>query len=156
MVGQKAAAAPKDGASSSAGSIPMTNEPEKLTPITDFPVRSEQLELAGDVTYTLPDQKLLPAYPVPKEHTAANDEIVEALNHTFDQFKVEAQVTGFSRGPTVTRYEVELTPGTKVEKVTSLEKNISWPWHPTRCASSARSPASQRSASRSPTGTRKS
>ncbi len=125
MVGQKAAAAPKDGASSSAGSIPMTNEPEKPAPITDFPVRSEQLELAGDVTYTLPDQKLLPAGPVPKEHTAANDEIVEALNHTFDQFKVEAQVTGFSRGPTVTRYEVELTPGTKVEKVTSLEKNIS-------------------------------
>ncbi|WP_022872396.1 FtsK/SpoIIIE family DNA translocase [Nesterenkonia alba] len=102
-----------------------TNQPEAPTPASDFPVRSEQLELAGDVTYTLPDQSLLPSGPVPKEHTAANDEIVEALNGTFAQFKVDATVTGFSRGPTVTRYEVELTPGTKVEKVTSLEKNIS-------------------------------
>ncbi|WP_147105179.1 FtsK/SpoIIIE family DNA translocase [Nesterenkonia populi] len=125
MVGQKKPAGTQSEASSSAASIPMTSEPEKPAPVTDFPVRSEQLELAGDVTYTLPDQKLLPAGPAPKEHTAANDEIVEALNRTFAQFKVEAQVTGFSRGPTVTRYEVELTPGTKVEKVTSLEKNIS-------------------------------
>ncbi|MGQ7787902.1 DNA translocase FtsK 4TM domain-containing protein [Nesterenkonia sp. K-15-9-6] len=98
---------------------------ETPAPVSDLPVRSEQLELAGDVTYTLPDQGMLPSGPPPKEHTSANDEIVDALNQTFSQFKVDAQVTGFSRGPTVTRYEVELTPGTKVEKVTSLEKNIS-------------------------------
>ncbi|GAA1171451.1 FtsK/SpoIIIE family DNA translocase [Nesterenkonia xinjiangensis] len=98
---------------------------ETPAPASALPVRSEQLELAGDVTYTLPDQAILPSGPPPKEHTSANDEIVEALNQTFFQFKVDARVTGFSRGPTVTRYEVELTPGTKVEKVTSLEKNIS-------------------------------
>ena len=102
-----------------------TSAPETPAAPAELPVRSEQLELSGDVTYTLPDQSMLPAGPPPKEHTSANDEIVEALNQTFQQFKVDAQVTGFSRGPTVTRYEVELTPGTKVEKVTSLEKNIS-------------------------------
>ncbi|MGJ9424968.1 DNA translocase FtsK 4TM domain-containing protein [Nesterenkonia halotolerans] len=108
-------------------SAALMNNPEREAPApaAAMPVRSEQLALGGDVTYTLPEQGLLPSGPPAKEHTAANDEVVHALNQTFQQFKVEAQVTGFSRGPTVTRYEVELVPGTKVEKVTGLEKNIS-------------------------------
>ncbi len=108
-------------------SAALMNSPEREAPApaAAMPVRSEQLALGGDVTYTLPEQGLLPSGPPAKEHTAANDEVVHALNQTFQQFKVEAQVTGFSRGPTVTRYEVELVPGTKVEKVTGLEKNIS-------------------------------
>ncbi|WP_300343928.1 DNA translocase FtsK 4TM domain-containing protein [Nesterenkonia sp.] len=103
-----------------------TTVPEAPAPASDLPVRSEQLELSGDVTYTLPEQSLLPAGPPPKESSDANAEIVAALDKTFSQFKVDAEVTGFSRGPTVTRYEIELAPGTKVEKVTSLEKNIAY------------------------------
>ncbi|WP_150463046.1 FtsK/SpoIIIE family DNA translocase [Nesterenkonia ebinurensis] len=103
-----------------------TAKPEAPAPATDLPVRSEQLELSGDVTYTLPEQSLLPAGPPPKQNSEANADIVAALDATFGQFKVDAEVTGFSRGPTVTRYEIELAPGTKVEKVTSLEKNIAY------------------------------
>jgi DNA segregation ATPase FtsK/SpoIIIE, S-DNA-T family len=103
-----------------------TSVPEAPAPAKDLPVRSEQLELSGDVTYTLPEQSLLPAGPPPKNNTEANAEIVAALDATFQQFKVDAEVTGFSRGPTVTRYEIELSPGTKVEKVTTLEKNIAY------------------------------
>ncbi|MDO5493958.1 MAG: DNA translocase FtsK, partial [Nesterenkonia sp.] len=103
-----------------------TGQPERPTAPAELPVRSEQLELSGEVTYTLPDQTMLPAGPPPKEHTSANDEVVSSLNHTLKQFGVDAEVTGFSRGPTVTRYEIEVAPGTKVEKVISLEKNIAY------------------------------
>ncbi len=95
-------------------------------PTTPLPQRTEQLLLAGDVTYTLPGNDLLKAGPPHKTRSAANDRVVDALGGVFEQFDIDAQVTGFTRGPTVTRYEVELGSGTKVEKVTALSKNIAY------------------------------
>ncbi|XNZ00702.1 DNA translocase FtsK 4TM domain-containing protein [Micrococcus luteus] len=111
---------------SPAPAVQSVSTPEPVPTVPAAPAKTEQLELGGDVSYTLPESSLLPAGPAPKERSEANDRVVAALTTCFQEFKVDAQVTGFSRGPTVTRYEVNVAPGTKVEKVTALEKNIAY------------------------------
>ena len=76
--------------------------------------------------YVLPANDLLTPGTPPKAKTAANDAIVVAIDSVFTEFDIAATVVGFSRGPTVTRYEVELAAGVKVEAVTRLSNNISY------------------------------
>ena len=89
-------------------------------------LRLAMREPAGDTTYTLPPSDLLPTGPAPRTRSSANDRIIEAISGVLEQFNVDAQVTGFTRGPTVTRYEIELGPAVKVEKITQLQRNISY------------------------------
>ena len=83
-----------------------------------------QLPLTG--SYVLPEPMLLRSGPAPKAATKANEAVVAALTEVLEQFDIDAQVTGFQRGPTVTRYEIELGPSVKVERVTALSKNIAY------------------------------
>ena len=86
----------------------------------------EQLLLTGDSKYELPSQDLLKVGPASKGKSKANDIVVASLTEVFKQFEIDATVTGFMRGPTVTRYEVELGNAVKVERITALSKNISY------------------------------
>ncbi len=76
--------------------------------------------------YALPPMSLLVEGDPPKLGSAANDAMIEAITEVLQQFKIDAAVTGYTRGPTVTRYEVELGPGVKVEKITALHRNIAY------------------------------
>ena len=88
--------------------------------------RGELVVESSTGSYTLPTESMLEAGPPAKESSEVNEQVVDALTNVLQQFNVDAEVTGFSRGPTVTRYEIELGPGTKVERVTALSKNIAY------------------------------
>ncbi|KQV21319.1 MULTISPECIES: DNA translocase FtsK [unclassified Kitasatospora] len=92
----------------------------------EAPARMEQLQLGGSGGYALPSLDLLERGAPGKARSALNDEVVAQLSGVFSEFKVDAKVTGFTRGPTVTRYEVELGPAVKVERITALAKNIAY------------------------------
>ncbi|MER6104062.1 DNA translocase FtsK [Streptomyces sp. NPDC001832] len=114
------------------GAVPSGGVPDLTKPAPDrsqsqpLPARAEQLQLSGDITYSLPSLDLLERGGPGKTRSAANDAIVASLTNVFTEFKVDAAVTGFTRGPTVTRYEVELGPAVKVERITALAKNIAY------------------------------
>jgi len=112
--------------------------PEDVTPVlreedtrppeppahTPAPTKAEQLVLRGD--YLLPPAELLGAGSAPKKRSVENDVVIAALTQVLEDFQVDARVTGFSRGPTVTRYEVELGPAVKVERIKTLQRNIAY------------------------------
>ena len=76
--------------------------------------------------YTLPDMSILESGSMAKTEAADNERVVGQIAEVFKQFEVNATVVGFTRGPSVTRYEIELGAGVKVERVTQLAKNISY------------------------------
>ncbi len=119
--------ASRDGAPiASGGSSPAGTASQEAPPHTPLPVRVEQLSLSGNISYRLPANDVLKPGSVHKARSQASDAIVSRLTEVLDQFGIDAQITGYMRGPTVTRYEVELGPAVKVEKVTALSKNIAY------------------------------
>ncbi|MGN6721271.1 MAG: DNA translocase FtsK 4TM domain-containing protein, partial [Marmoricola sp.] len=114
-----------DDANAPTVNIPIP-EPLQAPEHTPVPARVEQLALSGDIAYTLPDAQLLKAGSVHKARTKASDAVVDRLMQVLDEFNIDAQVTGYTRGPTVTRYELELGPGVKVEKITNIQRNIAY------------------------------
>jgi S-DNA-T family DNA segregation ATPase FtsK/SpoIIIE len=109
-----------------AASVEATSAPEKPVAKSDGADDKPVVTRVIDGDYELPPADLLPAGAPPKTRSAANDTMIEAISGVLEQFNVDAQVTGFTRGPTVTRYEIELGPAVKVEKITQLTRNIAY------------------------------
>ena len=77
--------------------------------------------------YRLPDREILRRSPVGGGNSAdQNAKVAEALVQTLAHFGVDASVIGQISGPRVTRYELQLAPGTKVSKVAALKDDLSY------------------------------
>jgi S-DNA-T family DNA segregation ATPase FtsK/SpoIIIE len=84
------------------------------------------LQAKAGGAYTTPPESLLRqghARPVDPRRL---DETQRVLERTLEQFDVDAKVPRYTRGPTVTRYEVELGPATKVARVIGLSHDIAY------------------------------
>ncbi|SDL78735.1 DNA segregation ATPase FtsK/SpoIIIE, S-DNA-T family [Corynebacterium mycetoides] len=109
-----------------AAAVPASTPKSELQKAPAEPAAPQRRVPEGETDYVLPSTGLLIPGTAPKTRTEANDRMIEAITDVFEEFRVDAQVTGFSRGPTVTRYEVELGPGVKVSKITNLQSNLAY------------------------------
>ena len=78
----------------------------------------------GKDGYRLPPAELLSISGAAAISKAAIDETIRVLERTLSEFQVDAHVTGFTPGPTVTRYEIELGAAVKVNRVVGLQNEI--------------------------------
>ncbi|MFD9485229.1 DNA translocase FtsK [Streptomyces sp. NPDC059991] len=94
--------------------------------LRDLPLSVDQTQCMAGITYPLPSLDLLVRGGPVKARSVANDTAIAALMKVFSDFKVAAAVTAFTRGPTVTRYEVELGRAVQFEQIAALTKNIAY------------------------------
>jgi S-DNA-T family DNA segregation ATPase FtsK/SpoIIIE len=90
--------------------------------------RPKQLAMpVGDSnSYKLPPLELLARGGEQQINARSIDQTTEVIEETLKQFSVDAAVTGYTAGPTVTRFEIELGPGVKVNRVLSLSNEIKY------------------------------
>lgn len=89
-------------------------------------VKTETLPAAEASTYLFPPLELLnPPYVSKDKHTEEDiREQCAILEQTLEDFRVRASVVAVTRGPSVTRFELEPAPGVKVSSVVNLADDI--------------------------------
>ncbi|WP_019899964.1 FtsK/SpoIIIE family DNA translocase [Salinispora arenicola] len=111
--------APADPARPPADLAPQPPPRQSADPAVAEPVRA-----AGG--YVLPPVSLLSAGTAPQSRTAATDAAARALQGVLTDFKLDARVSGHKRGPAITRHEITIGAGVKVEKITGLARNFGY------------------------------
>ena len=77
-------------------------------------------------SYKLPSLDLLGSGGQQQVSARSIEETTRILEETLKEFNVDASVTGYTAGPTVTRFEIELGAGVKVNRVLSLSNEIKY------------------------------
>ena len=93
----------------------------------DQPSLFDVAETGDEAVYTLPDRGVLRrSKAAARGETESSARVGEALIQALANFGVDATVVGEISGPRVTRYELQLAPGTKVSKVAALKDDLSY------------------------------
>jgi S-DNA-T family DNA segregation ATPase FtsK/SpoIIIE len=106
---------------------PLLVEPEVDDDDPDQPSLFDVASVETVKEYRLPDRSILHRSPPASElGTDVAERTAAALIQTLAHFGVEATIVGQISGPRVTRYELQLAPGTKVSKVAALKDDLSY------------------------------
>ena len=101
-------------------------EDQQTLPGLERPRRPAELALSQP-TYLLPEAAMLrKSAPAPGAGSGGERDVAGILVGALSQFGVEARVVGMVVGPRVTRYELQLAPGTKVAKVSALRDDLAY------------------------------
>lgn len=94
-------------------------------PMSRIPYNVFYFGQQGKDVYHFPKlQFLKPSPPVTEDDKNWQAEMVDNLEQTLLSFNVQAKVVGITRGPTVTRIEIQPAPGVKVNRITNLSDDI--------------------------------
>ena len=102
------------------------DEHDGAPPSTAGRVRQLVMPVGDSSGYKLPPVDLLARGDHREISARSVEETIKVLEGTLKEFKVDASVTGYTAGPTVTRFEIELGAGVKVNRVLSLANEIKY------------------------------
>ncbi|HEY3315440.1 MAG TPA: DNA translocase FtsK [Bacillota bacterium] len=118
------------GASASAGSASAltlsASPPPRSEVVDDFPEGAfEQVHIPLPLHYQLPSLSILDrgSQRVRRDQREQTDK-AKVIEDTLESFGVKAKVIGTSRGPAITRFELQPAPGVKVRQIASLEDDL--------------------------------
>jgi S-DNA-T family DNA segregation ATPase FtsK/SpoIIIE len=115
---------PEDEASVAGPALPEQDEDEEEEePVPEPPAAVARGSGTG---YRLPPLDFLRPAPASARGGRDEQQVVSVLEQTLRNFGVDARVAGFTRGPTVTLFEVNVGEGTKVRKVLALGDDIAY------------------------------
>ena len=103
--------------------------PDDLAPVAAArPEKATQMamQVGSGRSYKLPPVEVLAKGDEKEVSARSIEEMTGLIESTLEQFSVDASVTGYTAGPTVTRFEIELGPGVKVNRVLSLSNEIKY------------------------------
>ena len=106
--------------------LPLETDQREAHPKDNKQEECEERSPRTNKPYMLPKVDRLNEYPDSDYHIIDNDtrEGARILERTLREFKIEARVTGISKGPVITMYEIFPSPGVKLSSIINLQDNI--------------------------------